>query len=114
MVRAGWKFLAICALTQIGVSSAAAESLPVQKSLALGRPARSQQIVLAERTGLVAQIAGASVPLPARGVKAASVESVAVASDAAVAIVRASADNGEWVVLLGGKNGRELLLAERT
>jgi hypothetical protein len=104
----------ICVLAQAGMNSAAAESLPVHKSLALGRPARSQQIVLAERSGLVAQIAGAAVALPARGVKTASVESVAVASDAAVAIVRASADNGEWVVLLGGKNGRELLLADRT
>jgi hypothetical protein len=114
MVRVGWKALAICAIAHGGVSSAAAEPLPVQKSLALGRPARSQQIVLAERSGLVAKIAGAAVTLPARGVKTASVESIAVASDAAVAIVRASAANGEWVVLLGGKNGRELLLADRT
>jgi HEAT repeat protein len=88
--------------------------LPLRKSLSLGRPARSQEIALTDKSGLVAQIAGASIAFPARGVKTATVESVAVASDAAVAIVRASADNGEWVALLGGKTGHELLLAERT
>lgn len=112
MSRAKWKLWAICAL-QIWPLCAAADGFSLQQSVQVGRPLRAAQITLREGESLVADVGGTRVTLPARGVRSATVEAVRVAADASVTIVRMTADNGEWVALLGGLSGKELLVAER-
>lgn len=124
MLRAGFLLLTISGLTLFArvvradpaplARPSAGFELPLKTGLKLGRPARQIEVGLSERDSLVADIGGAAVVLPAKGVKSATVESVAVAEDTAVAVVRVSAANGEWVTVLGGRTGRELLLAART
>jgi hypothetical protein len=113
MSRAMWKVWAICAL-QIGASSAAADGFSLKQSVQIGRPLRATEITLREGESLVAELSGTRIPIPAHGVRSASIEAVRVAADASVTIVRATADNGEWIALLGGASGKELLVAERS
>jgi hypothetical protein len=103
---------AICAL-QIWPLSAAADGFSQQASVQVGRPLRTAQLSLKEGDSLIAELLGARIPIPARGVRKATVESVRVAPDAGVTIVRVAADNGEWIALLGGSSGKELLVVER-
>jgi hypothetical protein len=109
-----WKVGAIWALSQWVVSSAAADALPLKKSLELGHPARALQIEIVEGDALALRVAGSTLSLPARKVRSADLAAVSVADDAAVAILRVSAENGEWVALLGGRSGKELLAVERS
>jgi HEAT repeats len=113
MSRAMWKVWAICAL-QIVPLKVAADAFSLKQNVQVGRPLRAVDITLSEGESLIAELLGARIALPARGVRSASVESVRVAGDASVTIVRASADNGEWLALLGGTSGKELLVAERS
>lgn len=113
MLRAGFLVLTISGLI-LCARDALAEPLPLKSGLKLGRPAQPVEVTLVGIEGLTAEVGGTTLPLPAKGVKSASLESLAVAEDAAVAVVRASAANGEWVFILGGRTGKELLLAERT
>jgi HEAT repeat protein len=108
-----WKVWAICAL-QIWPLCAAADGFSLKQGVQVGRPIRAADITLGEGDSLTVELLGTRLAIPAHGVRSASVESVHVASDANVTIVRASADNGEWIALLGGVSGKELLIAERS
>src|SRR5687768_14313094 len=112
MSRATWRLWAICAL-QIWPLSAAADGFSQQESVQVGRPLRTAQLTLREGDSLIAELLGARIPIPARAVRKATVESVRVATDAGVTILRVVADNGEWTALLGGSSGKELLVAAR-
>lgn len=59
------------------------------------------------------RVAGTVRRLPAVNASEVTLESIAIAPDAAVAILRVSAANGHWVGLLGGRTGSDLLLFER-
>lgn len=93
-------------------SGAHADALPLTRTVSLGRPAHPVQIALTtqgEERRLTLQIAGARKSLPVRGARAVTLERVAIAPDAAVAIVDVLAEDGHWRALLGGRSGAELL-----
>ncbi|HEX6240673.1 MAG TPA: HEAT repeat domain-containing protein, partial [Polyangiales bacterium] len=108
-----WKLWAICALAQVGTSLASADALPLKKSLQLGRPARAIEVELSAGETLDLRLGGTTHRLQARAARSAEIEQVAVADDAAVAVVRVAAENGDWVALLGGRAGTELLAVDR-
>jgi hypothetical protein len=112
MPRSMWKMWAICTL-QIWPLCAAADGFSLQQSVQAGRPMRALEIRLSEGETLVAELAGQRQTLRARGVHKAVIESVRVAPDASVTLMRVSADNGEWIALWGGASGKDLLIAER-
>lgn len=114
MVRPALSLLAICTIASTIPDTAFAQALPLKTSLNLGRPAHPVELSLSETDALQLTFKSGSVAVPAKGVKAATAEAVNVADGAAVAIVRVSASNGEWVALLGGRSGQELLFAGRT
>jgi hypothetical protein len=69
---------------------------------------------LSEGEASVLRIEGSALTLPARKIRSADLEAVSVADDAAVALVRISAENGEWLALVGGRSGKELLRVTRS
>jgi hypothetical protein len=94
-------------------SSAHAEPLPHDATLQLGRPLHPVRVTLTTGADLTLVAAGKRRVLPAKNATDATIELAAVATDAAVAIVRVSTPTGRWVGLLGGRSGSDLLLFER-
>jgi hypothetical protein len=90
-----------------------AEALPYAPNVSLGRPIHPIRLSFEGTAALTLISAGRRHALPAQSASEVTLEVAAIASDAAVAVVRVKAANGHWIGLLGGRSGGELLLFER-
>jgi hypothetical protein len=118
MVRRMWRSALDVSVVLLGVLLGVtvpvrAEPLPFDGTLSLGRPAHPVRVSLQAGDALTLVSAGKRKVLPAQHPSEVSIETVPVAGDGAVAILRVSARNGHWVGILGGRAGGELLSFER-
>lgn len=87
-------------------------ALPYETTLQIGRPLHPVRLSLKAGSELGVTIAGKRRTVPAANASEVTVEVVPIA-DGAVALLRVRADNGQWVGIVGGRSGSELLLFER-
>lgn len=110
-----WRRWAICATAQFVALPAFADALPLRQTLEIGKPARPLTLELTatgEKPAL--RVGGTAIALPFKSISDASAESVAVAEDAKVAILRVTAEGGAGFAILGGRSGKDLLVAARS
>lgn len=87
-------------------------ALPYETTLQIGRPLHPVRVSLKTGSELTLVVAGKRRVLPVPHASAVTVEVVPIA-DGAVALLHVRADDGQWVGLVGGRSGSELLLFER-
>ncbi|MEY4515126.1 MAG: hypothetical protein RLZZ450_7248, partial [Pseudomonadota bacterium] len=97
---------------QAPATPARGAALPYETTLQIGRPLHPVRVSLKTGTELNLVLAGKRRGLPASNASEVTVEVVPIA-DGAVAVLRVKADNGQWVGIVGGRSGSELLLFER-
>jgi hypothetical protein len=101
-------------LLTIATPLAQADATLLDQRFTIGSPAREVAIQVRSAADLTLTVSGTRHVLATQNVTSASAEVVALTAQASIAIVRLRSDSAEWVALVGGKRGTELLAFERS